>query len=493
MSTVKRRWPLILFLVFYLLFAVYSHKDYGITFDEWDVYWRGKLFYTKIKGNDPVLQKDFVIKQKNGNKDLLYSSSVYPAVLYIFNGQENFERYHLLNLMFAVLIFIAAYELLLSVFEKPYLAILGPIFLVFTPRFFGDLPANPKDMPFAVMYFLSLTAVYFSAKWEEKNRLILLGFVFGLTASLRFVGYSLFAVNFFYSVFYVKDKKILDVVKENFIIFLIGFLTNIFFLPHLGADPFNNLKNLIVRNNRFPWIGNLLFLGKEYNLGKGGSPLPWFYLPVWVGVTTPVSIMALFLAVFFQKKKNKLIDLFFTSIFINLFIYFLARPTVYNGLRHTLFLLPQMAFVAAVSFLSLNGQFKKIAALFVIADFILISIAYISLHPYEYVYFNSLIGGLSKASSLMETDYWSASNREAVRWLDGYLAENKKNKANIFVCGDNFSATYYFSGRMALTQDKNRADYLICYKDSYLNGQIKKPVLHTVKREGAVLNYIYGQ
>jgi hypothetical protein len=42
---------------------------------------------------------------------------------------------------------------------------------------------------------------------------------------------------------------------------------------------------------------------------------------------------------------------------------------------------------------------------------------YARAHPYQYVYFNPLVGGLSRASRSYETDYWGLSLREAAEWM----------------------------------------------------------------------------
>jgi hypothetical protein len=41
----------------------------------------------------------------------------------------------------------------------------------------------------------------------------------------------------------------------------------------------------------------------------------------------------------------------------------------------------------------------------------------LTLHPYEYTYFNSLVGGTDGASRRYETDYWCTSYREAMELI----------------------------------------------------------------------------
>jgi hypothetical protein len=45
-------------------------------------------------------------------------------------------------------------------------------------------------------------------------------------------------------------------------------------------------------------------------------------------------------------------------------------------------------------------------------------LAILRLHPYEYVYFNELTGGVRGAFRRYELDYWALSYREAAEYLD---------------------------------------------------------------------------
>ena len=40
------------------------------------------------------------------------------------------------------------------------------------------------------------------------------------------------------------------------------------------------------------------------------------------------------------------------------------------------------------------------------------------LHPYEYVYFNRVFGGLASAQNQYETEYWGLSLRAGMEWIN---------------------------------------------------------------------------
>jgi len=496
---VKKQLPLILFLAIYLLFALFYYKDYGITYDEQRTYWRGKQLYNEITTNDERLQKNFILKSETKDQTLLLYPSYYSALLYSLNKKENFQVYHLLNFLFVSIIFIFIYQGLLTTFKKPLLAILGPIFLIATPRFFGHIAANPKDVPFAVMYFLSLLFIYFSSHWINTKRILFLGIFFGLTVSLRFVGYSIILVYLFYRLFLEENniplyEKIWTTIFEIILIFLISFLINILTLPYLGVNPLGNFIKLFLTAKQYPWNGDVLFIGKRYWLEN--DKLPWYYLPVWILFTTPIYILVLSFVGFFNSFKSNLSKIVVASLIINLTIYFVTKPIIYDGFRHMLYLLPQIVLLAAYGYIYLNLAVKKYVRFFVLINIILVLISYIQLHPYQYIYFNELIGGLKGAHGKLETDYWMASNKEAALWLRNNIAEKTKEKIKVAVCGNIFSASYFFSRNMKVVYNlevvynKKEADYIICNERSDFYKKINGEIIYIIKRDGVNLGYV---
>ncbi len=106
---------------------------------------------------------------------------------------------------------------------------------------------------------------------------------------------------------------------------------------------------------------------------------------------------------------------------------------LYGGWRHMLFVFPSFAVLSGIGFSMLMDQFKKTSVRF------LISIAALLLfyspvrftivnHPYEYVYYNEIEGGIKKAEGNFETDYYQHSMQEAAQWLAAYIEKNDKPK-----------------------------------------------------------------
>jgi hypothetical protein len=103
-----------------------------------------------------------------------------------------------------------------------------------------------------------------------------------------------------------------------------------------------------------------------------------------------------------------------------LFGLILLNSPLYNNFRQALFLVPAMFVLAAPA---LELMFSKIAPgwarVLVIAVIALPGVAFsVKLYPYEYVYYNSLVGGPGGVRDRYELDYWRISLREAALELN---------------------------------------------------------------------------
>lgn len=483
----KKYWPLIIFLIFYIVVTLLTYKSYGISMDEPETYYRGKLLYIKTRGNDKILQKDFVIEEEIKQNDLLDHNHFHHALLYIINGKEKFETYHLLNLLFAITVYIFSYVILLKNLRKPFLAILGPIFIFFTPRFFGDSPANPTDIPFAVYFFASICLIYLSEKWDPRIKILILGVCFGLAQAMRIIGYSLYVIYFIYYFFTtdIKNKKeAMNFLLELLIIFLISYLVHIITLPFLGADPFNHIFYLFGIAVKYPWKGKILFNGNFFD----AKNLSFFYLPTWFLITTPIFILVLtFSSIFFLNKKNKLQFLLLITLGFNLFIFYFTKPVIYDGIRHFSYFLPLLVVLSVINFSLFSKKISKFLIILIFINLLFIGKEYFRLFPYQYTYFNEIIGGLKGAYDKYETDYWATSNIEAAMWIKKNIIDNK---LKIYVCGNEAAVKYYLP-EISAVRDYKIANYAICGERLNKHKEIKGKIIYTVSREGVPLTHIF--
>ncbi len=487
--TLKKRFPLFLFLIFYILLSLFTYKAYGITNDEPEEYALGKLLYIKLIADDPVLEKSFVIN--DGKSNLYDYDRIYQAGLYALNSSESYEIYHLLNLLTACLIFIAAYEMCYKFAKNNKLALIGPILILLTPRFFGHIAANPKDVPFAIVYFISLASIVLLKKHDQPLSILLLGISFGFTQSLRLVGYSIYVIYLIFALLeknnFANFKKIFSIILRFSLIFCVGFLIHLLSHPFLGADPLGNFMSLINSSKNYPWSGKILYNSQLITTQE----LPWHYLPTWILITTPISIIFLMgYNLKFYKKHQPAEKLLWLAFNVNLILFFVLKPKIYDGLRHMLHLLPLISTLAAFSLIRLIKQKKKIVTTVMLTHLFFIIICIIRLFPYQYTYFNELILGTRGAEGKYELDYWGASYKETVTWLNKNTDQDQKQ--TVYICGDTAQFTHYASEHLKPAKNIDEAEIIICHTRADNEEKLEQfhEILHQVKRNDVVLNKV---
>ena len=117
------------------------------------------------------------------------------------------------------------------------------------------------------------------------------------------------------------------------------------------------------------------------------------------------------------------------------------------------------------------------------------------LHPYQYLYYNSLVGGVAGASRKFDTDYWNSAYKEALEYLNKVAPEdasvsfwsNKKTAApygrsdlNLMLLANTQDPGYPLNTLTdyAIITTTDNADQF-CFPDS--------KEIFTIKRDGAVL------
>ncbi|HVM32885.1 MAG TPA: hypothetical protein VMU88_07105 [bacterium] len=506
-SFLEKRYPFVFFSFFYFLFTALTYKDFGETWDESGVYTRGMVLGRYLWDGEWM---GLLHKAAPDDGMVLYDHW-YAWVLSLLNPSAGIDYYHWLNLGFGFLLFAAAYELALAELQKPWAALLAPLFLFLTPRLTGDLPANPKDGPFATLYLLSLAAVFLAGRkpFPGPVKILVLGLFFGLTISQRLVGFTLFLVWPLHE--WLQGRRAAPGKKTNpprpafwgetLPTLLLVFLGANFILvatwPYLGADYFHRLLELLTAAQNYPWSNPVLFMGREIP----APDLPRTYLPVFLLVTTPLFLLGWAAASFGALKNGRarpLGSLLTLALGVNLGLYLLLKPVVYDGLRHFLFLLPLIGILAALAFGEFLASRRRPTGL----GWALVALTGLGagltaldmarLHPYEYVYFNELAGGLKGAQKNFETDYWGASYKEAVEWVAGLTPGNANQPVTLTASGNSYQLAPYCPNNFHWTDDRAQADYyLTTTRDGKDKLEDPSKIVHVVEREGVPLCYVF--
>lgn len=506
--TILRKYGLlIIFLLAYLLLSLLTYKDYGITWDERDVYTYGEQYYLHTIGKPSSFFDRDLGSAQNENLLVLYNH-FYPGVIFAINyfisgsREINYTNMHLINLCMASFIFIAAYVVLLKKYKKSTTAILGPLFLLLLPRFIGDIPTNVRDVSFAIFFFIAISLIYKLYPNINRFKLIILGLIFGLTQSSRVVGFTLYFIYLTYAllIFYRDNKKITfkivrKLVIDLIIIGMIALLVNVITSPYLGSNFLVNFINSIKYSRAISSQGEMLFNGENVIYSDAGLA----YLPTLFMITTPIMFMFLsgysFYRLIRNKLENNLLLIFWIAIVYSFGLYFVSRPIIFDGIRHFLFLLPLISIVSTIGIIEIaktrNKTVKLATVAFIALNSLLVIIQYVRLYPYQYIYFNELIGYTSGAYQKYENDYWGASYKEAIQWLvDNQI--NATDTYTINTCAHPMQSIYYLPKNLEWTDQTNNADFFVCYGRTNENLKVdQSKLIHVITRENVPLNYIY--
>lgn len=204
--------------------------------------------------------------------------------------------------------------------------------------------------------------------------------------------------------------------------------------PYLWEAPIRHyLEELGVVSNFQFYSGRVLFQGQLHGI----RDLPRSYLPVLLSIQlTEPLVLAIYLGLglwTWQLLHNRIrADLLLyvgLGFLLPLLGVILLHSPLYHNFRQVLFIIPAMVMCAAFS---LEWVFTKLLVqnwtrLVLITIMALPGIySSVSLYPYEYVYYNSLVGGTAGANNRFELDYWRTSMQEMAVELNARAPQGAK-------------------------------------------------------------------
>lgn len=504
------RW-LLLLLSLFTLFSIFTYKHYGITWDEEIEIHRGRYLVGYLLGR---VSDDTYFNTIKERLTFAYNH-LYPAILGIGNvllnflslkqfPQIDFENIHLLNLLFNGFLLIAiSYTLFYRIYKIPLYAILGVIFILLTPRIIGHMPTNLKDIPFATFYFTTICMIIFTFNKPSIMKILILIPFFFLTQSSRFIGYTIYPIYLLYSIIYYIYNKPQESFKtfityrifEVIIIFMSSSFLTLITWPYLGKNYFQGMSELIKISSKYPFHAPFLTAGKDIYPGHSVA----FYIFAWYFAITPIPIfLGLILNLLYFKRWNLINAFMWLIVLLITMLFLIIRPHLYDELRQILFYQVLLSCLSAFGFIEfLRNSKHKIAKFVIILIFGIFGLKLIydlkKLHPYEYIYFNELVGGLKGASNKFETDYWGACQKEAFN----YLIKNRDltNKKLYVVFAHGVGDPIYYSHKYKFYFSNDDVDYVIAIKrwgiaDRFLKDS-NYSLIYEVKRDGVPLCFVF--
>ncbi|MSO93958.1 MAG: hypothetical protein EXQ86_11245 [Rhodospirillales bacterium] len=511
----------LLFLVLAII-VVLTFRDYSISNDEEVQHTYGKwllVFYSSGFSDWTAFHY----------KDLYLYGGLFDIVAALLAPLFPFSEYdtrHLLSGLVGI-VGIAGTWRLARHLGGPRAGFLAAVLLALTASYYGAMFNNTKDVPFAAaMVWLSYYMCRAVADLPRPKRwdVILMGVAAGCALGIRvaalIAGFYVLVGIAVRATAAARDTSLRAALKEagrNIIVLLpaaaVAYVLMGLFWPWSVFSPFNPVLALQTFSHYVFDIDTML-AGEKMKMSKVSA----LYLPIYLAVKMPESVLAglvvaLGLGAGYVLRRS-LRDSLWRSpaavqyLLVGLAAFFpVAVASVmhvpnFNGIRHFIFVIPPLVALAGVGVDSgwrwLSHRAPRMAqfvtpALVTVA--VLQSSAMVQLHPHQYVYYNSLVGGLEGADDTYEMDYWSNSARELTFALAHHLELENEGRPverifTVAFCNERTTAVAYLPPFLRYTSDWRSADFFVSTTHMGCDDQLDGRVIVEVERQGAVLGVV---
>lgn len=451
LSLFQEKWVCVsIYFGIWLAMGLILYSNYGISIDEpteritgiVNINYIGEKLNISTIANDPVLKKygDIRLEQYH---DRIYGplfaevSVALERVFNIGNGineKKIFQFRHLLTFLISLIGGYAIFRLSERWFNNWKIGLLTLTFFIFSPRFFADSFYNNKDLIFLSLFAISLNTLIIFINHPNLKNSLLHGVATALAIATRNIGISLILITFSILLIQAIDRKVTWLKFSINLIsyFILVICITILIWPWLWSAPIDNFLIAIKAFSGWTRVtAPVTFLGQSIQ----SALLPWYYLPIWIVITTPIFYLFIFgigivstLHHFIKRKflpwsnRFELADtIFFCSFFCPLIAIASLHSPIYDGWRHLYFIYPAFLLLATKGWVILwgiiknNAPLKKIILGILFFNFIYIGIWMIQANPLQNVYFNILAGTEWKKN--FDVDYWGLSNRLALTYI----------------------------------------------------------------------------
>ncbi len=511
----------LILLVAASLVASLTFDHYGVTWDEGRQYTYGELvleYY--LSGLSDLRALEY------RNLHLYGAGFDLPAALWVrLVPLEIFQARHLLNVLVGLLGVVGAWKVG-RVLGGPRTAFVAALLLLVTPRWWGHGFNNPKDIPFAAAH---VWAVYYLVCFvrelphPRRSIAVRLGIAAGLCLAVRVGG--LLVIGYLLAALFVHLARlgwrsrhwsplwrgVRELIPGLGLVLAVAWPLMLLFWPWAQRGPVTRPFAALAEVSRFQedFEAVTLFAGRNVDI----TALPPTYTPHWLAITLPEPILLLLLfgaglgvwrltrtATAAEPSLAAPVILIGAALFP--LLYFAVRGSVlYDGMRHSLFVVPPLVCLAASTFdwmLATLARRSRAYAIGLAAAGGLYLASHLTLlaqlHPLEQVYFNQLVGGLPGAYGRYETDYWGTSYREAVAELTRYLEAEAGGSPpatyRVAVCSSPLSSVTFFPPYLRWIRDPVLADFFVATTRFDCHRRVDGEIVAVVERFGVPLSIV---
>lgn len=412
-------------------------------------------------------------------------------IAHVFSIEDELQVRHVCNVICGWLILLFGGLIARRITGNWRSAFFVALLMFLSPRLLGHSFNDLKDVGFAMAMLWGIYAIIVYLQEFPKPKIstfILLGASIAFAISVRIGGLLLIPYLGLFCVLYLfklhPGKKVLEkdsmkdfgkMVLYGIIVSVAGYFVAMLLWPYGLVSPIDNPMETFKAQSQFATAIRQLFEGSL----QWSDVLPWYYTPKYIFMTIPIAVivgLVLFFVCCWRKKEDRFwAFLVFFTFFFPVFWIVYTHANVYGGWRHAMFAYPPMVVAAgwgfdalvtwieeklknkneelkmnndgrdAVHHVSTKGIIVNVAAVVVLLALLIGPIRHIvANHPYEYVYFNELAGGMDKAYGNYEMDYYYHSTREASEWIIANAEPNADGSKIIVATWHTASVSYFF-------------------------------------------------
>ncbi|MEP7320819.1 MAG: hypothetical protein ABI761_02830 [Saprospiraceae bacterium] len=403
---------------------------------------------------------------------LYYNGQLFDNVIYTIGRplglSHNFTYRHILTAGMAWLcILITAYTVICLFNYK--VAFFTILFMLLTPIFTGNGFNNHRDIPLATGMMLCMYAITrLGTIYPLINRKYLFYLILGMVISFgqRIAGGIMagFLMSI-YTLIILWDKKALrNLLTGNrkswswagallgavFIGVVIAYLT----WPYGLVSPWKHTLEVFKQSNNLSVALYQIFESK-YNLS---NHMPNYYVIKYIGITVPLTILTGLILYLFSIIKKKLqiskkvaLFLCFAFLFPIGYSYF-KIGNFYGSWRHFMFTFPFIAICASAGWITVLELFPRIKYSYASIAILVLTLIHplqfvIRNHPFEYMYYNELVGGTGGVYGKFEYDYSLNSIKQGSEWLKSYIRQHHRKGTKLIVASNGVQEMKeYFKG-----------------------------------------------
>jgi hypothetical protein len=504
-----------------VVIAMCTFKDYAISNDEAVQHHYGELIISYY-GSGLSDQSLFTFK------NLYLYGGLFDVVVVTLSHLVPIDPYDLRHILCALIGIggIGTAAATARLIAGPRAALIAAIALSTCGAWYGPMFNHTKDIPFAAAMMgatLFLIRIARSLPSPRALDIAAFGVLTGATLGMRVLGLLLIIYAGAAIALYLPRPQLdLGPTRWRFVVhsslrllpaLLLAYVIMISAWPWAALAPLNPIRGLL-EFSEFQYQIRTVLAGQVYDMAN----VPRLYVPIYILVRTPLLMLfGAALVILFvvlpgsvagaRRQHRRDIALVALTLIFPVACQVALHGPAFTGLRHFLFIMPALAILAGIGLDSALTAFATCGRLVansgfavVTACFVWNAVTLVRLHPYEYLFYNSIVGGLEGASRRYDLDYWFGSMPEALSQLESYLRRMPPEVASrppriysVAVCGERPS----FEKNVTLPQlrwdfmpEWEQSDFFLAPTQMNCDRDLDGKVIGTVERLGVVIAYI---